>query len=383
MLGNTAFQMSVSAPAHIDHSLSQSDVSLAADIVQRLTPLVCDEWPYAGTALHANGYADLLSAPSDSDSDRYSQLVQMVGDIDEAYQRAEFDEALRLCNLLMSSSDAAVVRLFALTKRMYVYVAQTNVGDAYVDCVRATGMCEEGMQSADGSFMCNASCLCALSVESLLNARIFERENFGRDVSALPQQLRSLLGYLLGCRALRQGKASMAEGIAYSALALTGSCGRREAVSCNLITASARLSSRDFNGAESAFKRAWELSGRGQIAMPFVEFDHYLLGLSRRCDGICDEPGYRQINRLLGRYRKGWYALRRRCGLPDYGACLTSVELYAAGLASLGWRNKEIAAHLRISENTLKHRLSSAYQKLGLSNRKDTRALWHGFVEQG
>lgn len=386
MLGDAAFQMTVSAPAHIEHSLAQSDADLAADIVKRLTPLVCDEWPYAGAALYANGYADMFSARHDSDSGNYSHLVQLVGDIDQAYQCAELDEALRLCNLLLSSSDAASVQLFGLTKRMSVYVAQANAEAAYADYVRVTRMCEEGIRCTDDSFMCGASCLCALNVENLLNARIFDKDFFGCDMSFLPQQLRSLLGYLLGCRALRQGKRSMAEGIAYSALVLTGSSGRREAVSCNLIMASTRLFSRDLSGAEAAFKRAWALSGHGQIAMPFVEFDHYLLGLFRRCDDICEEPSYRQIKRLLSRYRRGWYDLRRQCGLPVFGACLTSVELYALGLASLGWRNKEIAAHLRISENTLKHRLSSAYQKLGLNSRKDTRNLWHGFIgfaEQG
>ena len=50
---------------------------------------------------------------------------------------------------------------------------------------------------------------------------------------------------------------------------------------------------------------------------------------------------------------------------------LTTMEFSIAMLASRNWSNQEIADHLNISVNTVKHYLSDIYIKLNISKRDD------------
>lgn len=50
---------------------------------------------------------------------------------------------------------------------------------------------------------------------------------------------------------------------------------------------------------------------------------------------------------------------------------LTTTEFAVSMLAARGWTNQEIAAHLRISPNTVKRYLSAAMEKLHISHRQD------------
>jgi DNA-binding CsgD family transcriptional regulator len=51
----------------------------------------------------------------------------------------------------------------------------------------------------------------------------------------------------------------------------------------------------------------------------------------------------------------------------DFG--LTSRERQLVGLVSAGYSNKELAHNLGISENTVKHHITSIFDKLGVINR--------------
>lgn len=50
---------------------------------------------------------------------------------------------------------------------------------------------------------------------------------------------------------------------------------------------------------------------------------------------------------------------------------LTPMEFSIAMLASKGWTNQEIADHLSMSVNTIKHYLSRIFQILGVEKREE------------
>ena len=50
---------------------------------------------------------------------------------------------------------------------------------------------------------------------------------------------------------------------------------------------------------------------------------------------------------------------------------LTVMEFSIAMQASGGWTNKEIAAHMGISENTVKHHLTDIFCKLDIKKREE------------
>ena len=55
--------------------------------------------------------------------------------------------------------------------------------------------------------------------------------------------------------------------------------------------------------------------------------------------------------------------------VPELKETLTDREREVAELATRGLRNHEIAQHLHISENTVKHHLKNAFQKMNIDRR--------------
>ena len=122
---------------------------------------------------------------------------------------------------------------------------------------------------------------------------------------------------------------------------------------------------------------ALQLKDKYGILMPFIELNYALLGLPRMNRRVLAAPEeVRQVDAMISSFSKGWFGLRRKCGLSTVTELLTPLETYTSGLAALGWRNKEIAKHLLVSESTVKHQLTSVYQKLHISSRAELRELY-------
>ena len=120
-----------------------------------------------------------------------------------------------------------------------------------------------------------------------------------------------------------------------------------------------------------------QLKEKHGIMMPFIELNYALQGLPRINRQVLAAPEeVRQVDAMISSFSKGWFGLRRKCGLSTFTEPLTPLETYTSGLAALGWRNKEIAKHLLVSESTVKHQLTSVYQKLQISSRAELRDLY-------
>ena len=143
------------------------------------------------------------------------------------------------------------------------------------------------------------------------------------------------------------------------------------------VAASAKMLMGDVDRARTHFNMAWKLKEEHNIIMPFIELNYALLGLPRvNREELAAPEEVRRVDALISSFRKGWFYLRRKCGLSSKSEPLTPLECYASSLAALGWRNKEIAKHLLLSESTVKHQLSSAYQKLNISSRSELQKLY-------
>ena len=83
---------------------------------------------------------------------------------------------------------------------------------------------------------------------------------------------------------------------------------------------------------------------------------------------------FKRIIAITYRFSAGW----RRIHNPDTGHDvadnLTTTEFATCMLAARGWTNKEIAAHLGVSPNTVKTSVSSALGKLGITRRQDLKS---------
>jgi len=91
--------------------------------------------------------------------------------------------------------------------------------------------------------------------------------------------------------------------------------------------------------------------------------------------------GRESISALIGSLRPGERSSRQGAK-AKYGLTRRELQIVAAVVA--GYANKEIAARLSLSEHTVKHHLSSIFDKLGASNRLEVAlfAIQHRIVDR-
>ena len=80
---------------------------------------------------------------------------------------------------------------------------------------------------------------------------------------------------------------------------------------------------------------------------------------------------FKRIINITYQFSSGWRKIHNPTTGHDVADNLTTTEFAVAMLAARDWSNQEIADHLGISANTVKHYLSSILQKLNIKQRKD------------
>lgn len=300
--------------------------------------------------------------------------MSLLFDIEISYCRGDLDDAMAKVDLLMDSDIEQVV-LAAQTYRMVLNIARNRVDRAYDDFCELKEIIDAGLANPPDGVSYGPYVLSAMIIESTLAASVFDLSGMGDAIDSFSNGMITYFGYLIVMRYLRHGDYRKAAGIAYAYQTLVGPNLPESKVFLLLTSSIANLMMGDVDLAEAEFDAAWTEGRRHGIIMPFVTLHYFLIGMPRHyCNarGI-DEP--RKISSMARTFRKGWFGIRRKCGLPAATSSLTTLESYVAGLASLGWSNRQIAAWLSISENTVKHHLTSSYQKLNVSNRKGLAAF--------
>lgn len=307
--------------------------------------------------------------------ERYGEIAQMMFRAETAYRMCRFDVARVLTESLMESKVKAIALSAAVT-HMASCVASGDSDPAFVDLQTIKRLCSEGFESEDEPLLRELSIFAALRVEGILMTDIFEIPDIDYGIGLMPLGWELYYGFLAAQRALRLKQPERAAGIAEAFLMVAGKNSPLSRVLLHLATASADVMVGNLEDASNHFMDAWNLSLDHQIVMPFVEMSFMLLGLPRSCFAVDEPAEYRWIESMARVYLEGWYGLRAKCGLEDESMALAPLEMYVAALVVLGWRNKEIAAHLNISESTVKHQLTTVYQKMRISSRAELREMY-------
>ena len=307
-----------------------------------------------------------------------------LADLELSYYRGALDDSCRKATALLKAPEPSVV-VFARCMRMLSTMASGDGERAYGDLVVLKEECEHGMAQQDDIQLFAASVVSALRAECAVMSSLFEFPDMSAGIDAIPVGIKLYFGYLMSMRCLRMGHYREAYGMAYSYLTLVGPRfpGSRTYLYC--ILASASLLAGRVGRARQHFDKAWQLKDEYGIIMPFVELNYAMLGLTRaNREKLALHDEVRRADAMVRSYSKGWYSLRKKMGLSAETEHLTQIECIVSGLVALGWRNKEIARHMLLSENTVKHHLTSVYRKLGVSNRSDLRVILHmASTEQG
>ncbi len=116
---------------------------------------------------------------------------------------------------------------------------------------------------------------------------------------------------------------------------------------------------------------AWNMAKADGFLEPFIEHHGLMLGQIEACIKPTEPELYKQLSQAVIAFSRGWMNIHNPKLQASVTDKLTPMEFAIAMLASKGWSNQEIANHLSMSSNTIKHYISSILQTLGVKSRKE------------
>ena len=96
-----------------------------------------------------------------------------------------------------------------------------------------------------------------------------------------------------------------------------------------------------------------------------------MLGQIEACIKPAEPESYRQLSQAVIAFSRGWMAIHNPQLQSSVTDKLTPMEFSIAMLASKGWSNREIAEHMGVSLNTVKHYLTDIFNKLHVKKRDE------------
>jgi len=118
---------------------------------------------------------------------------------------------------------------------------------------------------------------------------------------------------------------------------------------------------------------AWQLAKEDHIIAPFAQHYSLLQGLVDRFFKKNHPELFEMTVKAAMRFGAGWIKIHNEDGKKTVTKELNALEFTIAMLYNRNWRVKEIAFHLEMSERTVKNYLSTIYEKLDISSRKELR----------
>lgn len=139
----------------------------------------------------------------------------------------------------------------------------------------------------------------------------------------------------------------------------------------NIVLCMICMSLKQDERAEQKFDAAWSIASREGYIHPFVEHHGILQGQVERALRKQDPETYNKIVQSVYRFSRGWMKIHNPVSTLQVTDALTPYEFSIAMLAAKGRSNKEIAALMGISVNTVKSYMESIFEKLQISSRNE------------
>lgn len=162
-----------------------------------------------------------------------------------------------------------------------------------------------------------------------------------------------------------------AMGIAESALLMAGTRYPIDSIYLNIVLCMICMSLKQDERAEQKFDAAWSIASREGYIHPFVEHHGILQGQVERALRKQEPETYNKIVQSVYRFSRGWMKIHNPVSTLQVTDALTPYEFSIAMLAAKGRSNKEIAALMGISVNTVKSYMESIFEKLQISSRNE------------
>ncbi len=190
-------------------------------------------------------------------------------------------------------------------------------------------------------------------------------------IHMMPPGLRLFVLYIEAHHSYLNKQYGAAIGIAETALALESELYPIPTIYLHLIACIGYINMRHPEQAKEHLMEAWRIAQPDDIIQPIAEH-HGLVGGTLEATLKRFFPNeFKRIISLTYKFSSGWRKVHNPTTGNSVADNLTTTEFAAAMLAARNWTNQEIAVHMGISEYTVRHYISTALQKLNISQRKD------------
>ncbi len=194
-------------------------------------------------------------------------------------------------------------------------------------------------------------------------------------IHMMPPGLRLFVLYIQAHHSYLNKQYGAAIGIAETALALEGESYPIPEIYLHIVAAMGYMNLKKPDQAKNHLLEAWETARPDDFIEAFGEH-HGLLGGALEATFKRDHPDdFRRMIAITYKFSAGWRKIHNTDTGHNVADNLTTSEFAAAMLAARDWTNKEIAAHMGISENTVKTYIATTLQKLNITQRKELRGF--------
>lgn len=161
-----------------------------------------------------------------------------------------------------------------------------------------------------------------------------------------------------------------AQGVAQAAMLMSDAKYPIPFIYLSCVTAMCQINLKDQEGAIQSVTHALKLARQDQLLEPFIEYHGLLQGVLEVCLRKTEPEIYKNLVDGIIAFSRGWMKIHNPQMNRLVTDLLTPLEFSIAMLACRDWTNQEIAQHLGLSVNTVKHYVSVILEKLQIDKRE-------------
>ena len=192
-------------------------------------------------------------------------------------------------------------------------------------------------------------------------------------IADLPHGLRVFASYVMSHDFYLQGEYGKALGTCNTTLIFCDGTYPISMIYLYCMVAMCEISLKHQKEAQEALLTAWHMPAKDELLEPFIELHGLLQGLLESTVRKETPELYKQLSEAVIAFSRGWMAVHNHSSDRSVTDALTTMEFSIAMLACRNWSNQEIADHLGISLNTVKHYLTDIFDKLHVRKRDELR----------